>query len=70
MTEQQQMKPYRFSFTAGGVRHAWIRFYRDMETALADSKRVALHENHDAHSFLIESDQGNAEIRKSWGLNF
>ena len=67
-----QLKPYRFSFTADGIRHTWIRFYRDMETALEDSKRVAIKENPTAKcsAFFIESDQNDEAIRKSWGLDF
>lgn len=63
------MSPYRFSFTAAGTRHAWVRFYRcDMYAALEDCKAVALREYPEAHAFMIESDQDDAEIRKSWGL--
>lgn len=65
------MTPYRFSFINpewGTHRVYWVRFYRDMEVALSDSKRVALRECPKAHSFMIESDQDSKEIRKSWGL--
>lgn len=65
------MKPYRFSFKVDNSesRLVWIRFYgEDMETAFADSKAVALRENPTAHSFMIESDQDDAQIRRSWGL--
>ncbi len=65
-----ELKPYRFSFTSGGIRHVWIRFYHSMEAALADSKQVALRDNPDARDFMIESDQDDATIRKSWGLDF
>ena len=64
------LKPYRFSFISDGRRHSWIRFYRDMETALQDSKKVAIRENSDAHGFMIESDQDSREIRATWGLDF
>jgi hypothetical protein len=67
---QPKLKPYRFSFTASGIRHTWIRFYRNMEYALQDSKRIALRENADASAFLIESDQDDIDVRKSWGLDF
>jgi len=63
------LKPYRFSFITDGGRRYWIRFYRDMETAFADSKQVALRENSNARSFAIESDQDDESIRRSWGLN-
>jgi hypothetical protein len=64
------LSPYRFSFTGGETRHVWIRFYRyGLEAALEDCKRVALRECSDAHGFLIESDQDDLEIRKSWGLD-
>ena len=36
---------------------------------MADSKKVALRENSDAHSFSVESDQDSEEIRRSWGFN-
>jgi hypothetical protein len=66
------LRPFRFSFISeslnGGKRVFWVRFYRDMEFALQDSKRVALRENSDAHGFMIESDQGDESIRRSWGL--
>jgi hypothetical protein len=68
LIKKTKLSPYRFSFTAGGIRHSWIRFYHDMETAFEDSKRVALRENDDAHGFLIESDQNDPSIRRSWGL--
>lgn len=68
----QRLKPYRFSFLSESLnpteRVYWIRFYNDMETAFNNSKRVALLENPDAHSFMIESDQDDVAIRKSWGL--
>lgn len=65
------LKPYRFSFTAENRRHVWIRFYRvSMLAALADCKRVALREYDDARAFLIESDQDDIDVRKSWGLSF
>jgi hypothetical protein len=64
------LSPYRFSFTSGAERHVWIRFYRyGIEAALEDCKRVALRECADAHSFLIESDQDDIGVRKSWGLD-
>jgi len=48
----------------------WIRFYRyGIEAALEDCKKVARRENPDAHGFLIESDQDDIEVRKSWGLD-
>lgn len=64
------MKPYRFSFVAGGgSRVYWVRFYRcGMEDAFADCKAVARRENPSAHGFMIESDQDSKEIRKGWGL--
>ncbi len=69
---EHNLHPYRFSFTAHNgravVRHNWIRFYRDMETALEDSKQAALREYNDAHDFMIESDQDSEEIRRSWGI--
>jgi hypothetical protein len=69
MNPYHGMKPYRFTFNANGKRHSWIRFYRDdMELALADSKEVALREYPLAHAFMIESDQNDESIRKSWGL--
>ena len=65
------LKAYRFSFTAEGKRHSWIRFYRvGMEDALTDCKRVALRECEDASAFLIESDQDDEAVRQSWGLDF
>jgi hypothetical protein len=67
----KDLKPYRFSFTAEGKRHSWVRFYRvGMEHALTDCKRVALREYEDASAFLIESDQDDEDVRKSWGLSF
>ena len=64
------LSPYRFSFTSGDERHIWIRFYRyGIEAALEDCKKVARRENPDAHGFLIESDQDDIEVRKSWGLD-
>jgi hypothetical protein len=69
---EHNLPPYRFSFTAHNgravVRHNWIRFYRDINTALEDFKLVALREYSDAHGFMIESDQDNEEVRRSWGL--
>ncbi len=65
-----ELKPYRFSFTSRKVRHVWIRFYHSMEVALSDSKQVALRDNPDARDFMIESDQDDETIRKSWGLDF
>jgi hypothetical protein len=63
------LKPYRFSFTAQGKRHVWVRFYHDIHRALEDCKRIALNEYPlCAHGFLIESDQDDEQIRKSWGL--
>lgn len=63
------LRPYRFSFTANGKRHVWIRFYHDIHQALEDCK---FHANREyplfAHDFLIESDQDSEEIRKAWGL--
>jgi len=41
----------------------------DMEEALADCKKVALQENPDACAFMIESDQDDLAVRKSWGLD-
>jgi len=67
------MTPYRFSFIAEGTRHSWIRFSRNgMEAALAAAKLVA-HREYPAtpiHAFLIESDQDDEIIRKSWGLPY
>ena len=66
----QSLKPYRFSFFSHDVRQVWIRFYRiDMESALEDCKKVALRENPDACAFMIESDQDDLAVRKSWGLD-
>ena len=63
------MRPYRFSFFLHDVRQVWIRFYQiDMEAALEDCKKAALRENPDACAFMIESDQDDESIRKSWGL--
>ncbi len=67
------LKPYRFSFVSkslnGGRRVYWIRFYRcSMEQAFEDCKRVARRENADAQGYMIESDQDDEGIRKSWGL--
>jgi hypothetical protein len=68
------LHPYRFSFTAHNgravVRHSWIRFGRDMDTTLDDSKQAALREYSDAHGFMIEDDQDDEDIRRSWGLDF
>lgn len=68
--DQFRLRPYRFSFASNNTRYTWIRFYRDMETALQDSKAIALREFKDAHNFMVESDQNDVELRKSWGLDF
>ena len=63
------MTPYLFCFSAEGRRHKWVRFYRvDMYAALDDCKAAARREYPLAHGFIIYSDQGDEEIRKSWGL--
>ena len=68
MAKHDRIKPYRFSFTAQGKRHVWIRFYDDMGDALNNCKEVAMREYTDAKAFVIESDQDDEAIRKAWGL--
>lgn len=66
------VKVYRFTFSAGSAsrRSGWLLFDSDMERAFNRGKQAARDAFAHPHGFMIESDQNDRQLRKSWGVRW